>query len=66
MAEDGGKTKLPQDIIAEIGVEDLYEFLGIESRCSEKEVQIAKSTHLFGHFTNSYILIIFMLDKWCL
>ena len=42
MAEDGGKTKLPQDIIAEIGVEDLYEFLGIESRCSEKEVQFNK------------------------
>ena len=38
MADEGGKKKLPQDFIAEIGVDDLYDFLGIDSSCSEKEV----------------------------
>lgn len=36
MAE--GKSKPPQDVVAEIGVDDLYEFLGVDSTSGEKEV----------------------------
>lgn len=38
MAEGSGKNKLPQDFIAEIGMDDLYQFLGIDFKCTEKEV----------------------------
>lgn len=31
-------TTLPQDLATEIGVEDLYEFLGVDSASTEKEV----------------------------
>lgn len=36
MAE--AKSKPPQDVVAEIGVDDLYAFLGVESTSSEKQV----------------------------
>ena len=39
MAEGGSKNKQPLDIIAEIGVDDLYQFLGIDFQCSEKEIK---------------------------
>ncbi len=39
MAE--GKTKPPQDIIAELGVDDLYEFLGVDYKSSNKEVSLS-------------------------
>ena len=33
-----GGSSLPQDLASEIGVEDLYEFLGVNSASTEKEV----------------------------
>lgn len=34
-----GKSKAPQDILSELGVEDLYKFLGIEFQATDKEVE---------------------------
>ncbi len=34
-----GKSKAPQDILSELGVEDLYKFLGIEFQATDKEVK---------------------------
>lgn len=36
----GKSATLPQDLATEIGVEDLYEFLGVDSASTEKEVCI--------------------------
>lgn len=47
MAEEP-KSKPPQDIVAEIGVDDLYAFLGIDSTSSEKEVNT--ETHFIVHY----------------
>ena len=33
------KSKPPQDIVAEIGVDDLYDFLGVDSTSNEKAVR---------------------------
>ncbi len=33
------KSSLPQDLATEIGVEDLYEFLGVSSASTDKEVK---------------------------
>lgn len=35
-----GKSKAPQDILSEIGVDDLYNFIGVEFQATDKEVQI--------------------------
>ena len=35
-----GKSKAPQDILSELGVEDLYNFLGVEFQVTDKEVQL--------------------------
>ena len=34
-----GKSKAPQDILSELGVEDLYNFLGVEFQATDKEVE---------------------------
>ncbi len=39
MAEGGEKAKNIKEIITEIGADDLYGFLGIDSGSSEKEVE---------------------------
>lgn len=33
-----GKSKAPQDILSELGVDDLYSFLGVEFQAKDKEV----------------------------
>ena len=34
-----GSTKAPQDILTELGVDDLYSFIGVELQATDKEVQ---------------------------
>ena len=42
-----GKCKAPQDILSELGVDDLYNFIGVEFQATDKEVQIADCCYLF-------------------
>ena len=58
MAEQPPK-KPPQDVVAEIGVDDLYEFLGVESTSSDKQVcnkalLTLLACTLFLHYNTDY------------
>ena len=46
-----GKSKAPQDILSELGVEDLYNFLGVEFQATDKEVE----NSLYCNLKKSYI-----------
>ena len=35
-----GSTKAPQDILSELGVDDLYNFIGVEFQATDKEVRL--------------------------
>ena len=50
MAEDP-KTKSPQELVTEIGVEDLYEFIGVDFfTSSEKEVNLSLPRHVSFYY----------------
>ena len=55
-----GKSKAPQDILSELGVDDLYSFIGVEFQATDKEVQIcclishSVRTPWFPQITSAY------------
>lgn len=40
-----GSTKAPQDILSELGVDDLYNFIGVEFKATDKEVRFIVQQH---------------------
>ena len=55
-----GKSKAPQDILSELGVEDLYNFLGVEFQATDKEVETSlycnkKKLHVAKNHSKTYL-----------
>ena len=60
-----GKTKAPQDLLSELGVEDLYSFLGVEFKATDKEVRLytslsPKMTLILVNYSSQYGCIVFV------